>query len=169
VRSHLGNRIGIGLTGLVMLVVAGYALVMRQTSPRARVLDLTYFARHAWAHSIGAALLVLLALVVTRWLLLALGWGRCGSRTGAGTAMLGVLLKDCAQIHRMRVRVVGTERVRASVTCGPGTDLARVVRRLDPGGASRLRRAVDLAGDPSGDPGSDLDVPIVVRLRVRSE
>ncbi|MBO3744475.1 hypothetical protein J5X84_00245 [Streptosporangiaceae bacterium NEAU-GS5] len=160
-RSHFGNRIGIGIVGLFMLVAGCYAFFMRASDPQILVVDLSYVTGSAWALLLAVAVTVTLALVVTRWLLRALGWGRGGVRTGSGTAMLGVLLKGTADIHRMRVRVVGAERIRVSVICGPGTDLAGVVRRLDPGGASRLRRAVDVGPDPGG-------TPIVVRLGVRA-
>lgn len=84
---------------------------------------------------LAALLLMALTLVAIRWLMGALGWGRWGSRTGSGTAMLGVALKEVEDLRRIQVRSVGGTRLRIGVTCGPGDG-----RRQTRGAAEQGRR-----------------------------
>ncbi|MBP2705267.1 hypothetical protein JOL79_15735 [Microbispora sp. RL4-1S] len=160
-RPHLGNRVGIGVVGLVLVAGAVWALAVRDARPAARIVDLGlvdpgFFVRNAWAPPLAAGVAMLVALTATRWLAVALGWGRCGSRTGAGTAMLGVALKGVEGVGRIQVRLVAGRRIRASVSLRPEADLHEVIRRLDESAASRVRRAVE--GDT---------LPALVRLHVR--
>ncbi|ETK33925.1 hypothetical protein [Microbispora sp. ATCC PTA-5024] len=153
---HLGNRAGIGLAGLALLAGGVYALDARGDRPGARIADLGFLTRHPWATPLAAGAAILIALAATRWLMAALGWGRYGSRTGAGIAMLGVAMKGVEGIGRIQVRVVRGRRLRMSLSLEPSSDLHEVIRRLDDTAVSRVRRAVD---------GGEL--PALVRLHVR--
>jgi hypothetical protein len=158
-RPHLGNRIGLALVGLALVGAGAAALWLRDRRPGAPLLDprlRVFLAVHAWAVPLAAVLLALVALVVTRWLVLATGWGRWGSRTGSGTAMLGVGLKGIDGVSGMTVRQVGDRRLRVSITCDPDVDLGPLVSRLDRETASRVRCAVGLP-----------EAPVLVRLHVR--
>ncbi|MEZ0074015.1 hypothetical protein [Planotetraspora sp. GP83] len=156
-RPHVGNRIGIALVGLALLAGGVCALAAREDHPRVRLADLgSFFAQNAWARPLAAAVAMLLALVTTRWLLVALGWGRCGSRTGTGTAMLGVALKGIEDVGRIQVRLVGDKRMRVSVSLLRRADLHEVIGRLDGQAISRVRGAVDRQ-----------DMPALVRVHVR--
>ncbi|MEU8056373.1 hypothetical protein ACFYOK_18465 [Microbispora bryophytorum] len=160
-RPRWGNRVGLLLVGLA-LVAGGLGLL---TAVRGRpgvalidasVVDGRMADGKPWALPLLAGAAMVLALVATRWLFLALGWGRVGSRTGAGIAMLGVALKGIDGIGHISVRLVRDGRVRISVSLRRSADLRQVIRRLDESAISRVRRAV----------GRD-DALAVVRLHVR--
>ncbi|MCT9929152.1 hypothetical protein N5079_02840 [Planotetraspora sp. A-T 1434] len=156
-RPHVGNRIGIALVGLALLAGGVCALAVREDHPKVRLAELgAFFAQNAWARPLAAAVAMLLALITTRWLLVALGWGRCGSRTGTGTAMLGVALKGIEGVGRIQVRLVGDKRMRVSVSLLRRADLHEVIGRLDGQAISRVRGAVDREG-----------LPALVRVHVR--
>jgi hypothetical protein len=158
-RSRLGNRIGLAVVGLTLVAAGSLALWLRGRRPEAPVLDPrvpAFLADRPWALPLSVALLILVALVATRWLVLATGWGRRGSRTGSGTAMLGVGLKGIDGVSGLRVRQVGDRRLRISITCDPDVDLGPLVSRLDRETASRVRGAVGLP-----------EAPVLVRLHVR--
>jgi hypothetical protein len=155
-RPYMGNRVGIGLVGTLMLIAGVCALALRADHFDARIIDLSFFERNAWARPLAAAAAMLVALTLTRWLAVALGWGRCGSRTGTGTAMLGVALKGIEGIGRIHVRLVGDKRMRIGVTMLPRGDLHELIARLDGQAVSRVRGAVDRE-----------EIPTLVRLHVR--
>ncbi len=158
-RSHLGNRVGLAVAGLASLTVGGVALWLRARRPAAPILDPRvpmFLYAHPWVVPVAAVLFFLLALVATRWLVLAAGWGRRGARSGSGTAMLGVALRGIAGITALRVRLVGERRLRVRVTCDPGADLGALITRLNHQTAARLRAAT---GVP--------DAEVLVRLHVR--
>ncbi|WP_030510900.1 hypothetical protein [Microbispora rosea] len=155
-RPRWGNRVGLLLVGLA-LVAGGFGLLaIVRRRPGAVLIDASVADGKPWALPLLAGAAMVLALVATRWLLMALGWGRVGSRTGAGIAMLGVALKGIDGIGRISVRLVRDGRVRVSVSLRRSADLRQVIRRLDESAVSRVRRAV----------GSD-DALAVVRLHVR--
>lgn len=154
-RPRLGNRVGLLLVGLV-LVAGGLGLLAVARRPGSPPVGVGVLGGSPWALPLLAGAAMLVALVATRWLVLALGWGRLGRRTGAGIAMLGVALKGVEGIGRLSVRVVGDGRLRVSVSLQRSADLRQVIRRLDESAVSRLRRTV----------GRD-DAPAVVRLHVR--
>jgi hypothetical protein len=153
----MGNRLGIGVVGFALLGVGVYALRCGRDRPWDRVLS---FGGHhldsLWLRSAAAAVAMLLAVVATRWLVVALGWGRRGSRVGAGVAMLGVALQAAESVTRMRVRVAGERRMRIAITFAAGADPVDVVGRLDREAVPRVRGVV---GHP--------DLPTLVRLHVR--
>ncbi|MEW9533021.1 hypothetical protein [Microbispora sp. NPDC049125] len=155
-RPHLGNRVGIGLVGLALVAGGAFALSAAHDRPNALMVDLAFFGRNAWAPPLAAGVAILLALTATRWFVGALGWGRFGSRTGAGIAMLGVALKGVEGIGKISVRVVGDRRIRVALSLRPGADLHEVIKRLDGSAISRVRRAVERPG-----------LPTLVRLHVR--
>ncbi|MBO4270096.1 hypothetical protein [Microbispora triticiradicis] len=154
-RPRLGNRVGLLLVGLA-LVAGGLGLLAVARRPGSPPVGVGVLGGRPWALPLLAGAAMLVALVATRWLVLALGWGRLGRRTGAGTAMLGVALKGVEGIGRLSVRAVGDGRLRVSVSLQRSADLRQVIRRLDEPAVSRLRRTV----------GRD-DAPTVVRLHVR--
>ncbi|GIH70597.1 hypothetical protein [Sphaerimonospora thailandensis] len=156
-RSHLGNRVGIGLVGLALVGGGGYVMSVRLDRPHDPVMDLASLtAGRPWAWPLAAGVALLLALAATRWLLSALGWRRCGSRTASGIAMLGVALRGVDGIAGIKVRIVGERRMRVSLSLRPEADLPEVVARLDRSAISRARGAVGLP-----------DLPAVARLHVR--
>ncbi|MFB4292669.1 hypothetical protein ACBI99_33845 [Nonomuraea sp. ATR24] len=164
-RQYAGNRIGLAVVGAVLLVAGGYAWLrghdkLAGLPPKAKVLPertARALAEQPWALWVVALVLLVLALVTLRWLLLSLGWGRYGSRSGTGTAMLCVGLKDVDGLARAGVRVVGEgARLRIGLTCPAATDVGAVVAKLDREIVSRIRREV-----------RDDDLGAVVRIHVR--
>lgn len=158
-RSHLGNRAGLAATGLALLAVGGGALWLRERHPEVPILDPRvpmFLYAHPWLVPVAAVVCFLLALVATRWLVLAAGWGRRGARNGPGTATLGVALQGVAGIGALRVRLVGDRRLRVGVTCDPRTDLGELLARFDHQTVSRLRAAVGVH-----------DAEVLVRVHVR--
>jgi len=159
VRSHLGNRVGLALAGLVLLGAGGAALWLRERYPAVPIVDPRaemFLYAHPWVVPVAAVLCFLLALAATRWLVLAAGWGRRGVRCGAGIATLGVALQGITGVGAVRVRLVGDRRLRVGITCDPRTDLGALLGRLDQRPLSRVRAA---AGVP--------DAEILIRLHVR--
>ncbi|OPG12012.1 hypothetical protein [Microbispora sp. GKU 823] len=155
-RPRWGNRLGLLLVGLA-LVAGGFGLLAAARGrPGAALIDRSVADGKPWALPLLAGAAIVLALVATRWLFMALGWGRVGSRTGAGIAMLGVALKGIDGIGHISVRLVRDGRLRVSVSLRRSADLRQVIRRLDESAISRVRRAV----------GRD-DALAVVRLHVR--
>ncbi|GLX07800.1 hypothetical protein [Microbispora sp. NBRC 16548] len=155
-RPRWGNRVGLLLVGLA-LVAGGFGLLTAARGrPGAALIDASVAEGKPWALPLLAGAAMVLALVATRWLFMALGWGRVGSRTGAGIAMLGVALKGIDGIGHISVRLVRDGRLRVSVSLRRSADLRQVIRRLDESAVSRVRRAV----------GRD-DALAVVRLHVR--
>ncbi|MFI6500963.1 hypothetical protein [Nonomuraea typhae] len=164
-RQYTGNRIGLAVVGAFLLVAGIYAYLRGQDrlpglAPRAKVLPdagTEAVAANPWL-SWGIALTLLaLALVSLRWLLMCLGWGRRGARTGMGTAMLCVGLKDVEGLSRAGVRIVGeADRLRVSLACPATADVGAVVGKLDREIVGRIRREV--VGE---------DLGAVVRLHVR--
>lgn len=155
-RSHLGNRIGLGMVGLALLGGGIFALDAGRKRPEERAVTLSCCADSVWLRSAGAVFAILLAVVATRWLLVALGWGRLGARTGSGVATLGVALKGAESIAKMQVRVVRARRMRIAITFMPDADPGEVITRLDHEAVSRVRGVV---GPP--------DLPTMVRMHVR--
>ncbi|GGO73943.1 hypothetical protein [Nonomuraea cavernae] len=164
-RQYTGNRIGLAVVGALMLVIGGYAWARGQDRlpglpSRAKVLPervAELIAERPWALWLLALTLVLLALVTLRWLLISLGWGRLGARSGTGTAMLCVGLKDIEGLTRAGVRVMGNgARLRVSVTCPAAADVGAMVGKLDREIVGRIRREVQ-----------DDELDTLVRLHVR--
>ncbi|MBX6387292.1 MAG: hypothetical protein IRZ07_30670 [Microbispora sp.] len=155
-RPRMGNRVGLCLVGLALIAGGFGLLTAARRRPGTVLLDASVVDGKPWALPLLGGAAMLLALVATRWLVLALGWGRVGSRTGAGIAMLGVALKGIDGIGRISVRLVRDGRLRVSVSLQRSADLRQVIRRLDESAISRVRRAV----------GRD-DALAVVRLHVR--
>ncbi|WP_431896657.1 hypothetical protein [Nonomuraea sp. bgisy101] len=162
-RQYSGNRIGLGVVGAVLLGAGVYAYLRgggelgkgRNTMVLEADLD-GFVAAHPLI-SWGLALaLVLAAMLATRWLFMALGWGRLGNRSGTGTALLCVGLKDVDGISRTSVRVVGEDRLRLAVTCPVTADVGAVVTKLDREIVGRVRRDI----------GED-DMGAIVRVHVR--
>ncbi|MEU7001381.1 hypothetical protein [Nonomuraea sp. NPDC046570] len=163
-RQYTGNRVGLAVVGAILLGAGAYTF-LRGTGtlpaqPKgARILRpglAAYLAQHPWACWAAALVLVLLAMLALRWLLMAAGWGRIGSRDGTGTALLCVGLKDVEGVGRTRVRVVGKQRLRLAVTCPPAADVGAVAGRLDREVVGRIRREV-----------GDDEMGALVRLHVR--
>ncbi|MCC5575076.1 hypothetical protein IMZ11_05410 [Microtetraspora sp. AC03309] len=155
-RSHIGNRVGILLVGVALLAGGITMLLAARDRPGDEVLDLSFFTDNAWARPIGILLPVAIGLVATRWLLIASGWGRCGSRTGSGIAMLGVALKGVQGIGKLYVRLVGERRMRIRIDLLPDADPAEVIGRLNREAVSRVRGVVGRG-----------DLPTLVRLHIR--
>lgn len=163
-RPYLGNRIGLAVTGTVLVCAGLYAFLRGRgdlpgQAPGARLVPRGF---HGWpaAHPLPgwlvAVLLVALTLLSVRWLLHALGWGRWGRRTGTGTAMLGVALKEVEGLTRVRVRYVRHERLRIGVGCAPATDVGKLVSRLNKDAVGKVRRAL-----------GEVELGVTVRLHVR--
>ncbi|MFE3453157.1 hypothetical protein ACFXJ8_29965 [Nonomuraea sp. NPDC059194] len=162
-RPYSGNRIGLGVVGALLLGAGAYAYLrgagLLGRGRNARVLgdDVTgYVAAHPWILWGIALALVLAAMLATRWLFKALGWGRLGHRSGTGTALLCVGLKDVDGIGRTSVRVVDQDRLRMAVTCPATADVGAVVTKLDREIVGRVRRDV-----------GDNDMGAIVRVHVR--
>jgi hypothetical protein len=152
----MGNRIGIGVAGLALLGGGMYVLHAGRERPGQPAVTLSCCADSLWLRSAGAVLAMLLALVATRWLLVALGWGRRGRRVGSGVAMLGVALQGSDSIAKMQVRMVREHRMRIGITFAPDADPGDVIAQLDRQAVSRVRGAVGRG-----------DVPTLVRLHIR--
>ncbi|MFI6791063.1 hypothetical protein ACIBG4_27410 [Nonomuraea sp. NPDC050383] len=164
-RQYAGNRVGLAVVGAVLVLLGAYAWLraddrLSGLSPRAKVLPeqtAQIVAAQSWTLWAAALGLMLLGLVSLRWLLLCLGWGRRGVRSGTGTAMLCVGLKDVDGLSRTGVRVVGDgDHLRIAVTCAPSADVGAMVGKLDKEIVGRIRREV-----------RDDDTGAVVRLHVR--
>lgn len=161
-RPYRGNRVGLAVVGLALAAAGLYGFLRgegRLPWPRGeRLLPRglpAHAAEHPWAGWVAALLLTALALLSIRWLIRAVGLGRWGSRSGSATAMLGVALKEIEGLSRIRVRWVKCDRLRISVTCGPSSDLAKLVARLNRDAVGKVRRTV-----------GDDDLGAVVRLHV---
>lgn len=164
-RQYAGNRKGLAVVGGVLLGAGGYTWLrgrgdLPELPARVRVLPegtVTAVAGHPWAWWLAALALLLLALAALRWLLLGLGWGRFGTRSGTGTAILCVGLKDVEGLSRAGVRVLGgAGRLRISLACPSTTDVGAVVAKLDREIVARIRREI-----------RDDKLGAVVRLHVR--
>lgn len=163
-RPYLGNRIGLAVTGTVLVCAGLYAFLRGRGdipghSPGARLVRKGFpgwLAAHPWLGWLVALLLVALALLAVRWLLHALGWGRWGRRSGTGTAMLGVALKEVEGLTRVRVRYIRHERLRIGVGCAPATDVGKLVARLNRDAVGKVRRAL-----------GEVELGVMVRLHVR--
>ncbi|MEW9547624.1 hypothetical protein [Nonomuraea sp. NPDC050783] len=164
-RQYTGNRVGLAIVGGTLAGSGGYAWLRGRhrfldLPPEARVLPaqasraLTEAAWPLWALALG---LLLLCLVSLRWLLLCLGWGRRGVRSGTGTAMLYVGLKGVEGLGRSAVRV-GAEGLRVAVTCPASADVGAVVGKLDQDVIGKIRREL-----------RDDDTPAVARVHVRRQ
>ncbi|NUR83814.1 MAG: hypothetical protein HOY71_06970 [Nonomuraea sp.] len=163
-RQYSGNRIGLAVVGGVLLVAGAYGCLrgldrLPGLSPRAKLVSgrtADTVAEHPWALWLAALVMVLLSLVCLRWLLLSLGWGRRGSRSGTGTALLCIGLKEFEGIKSAAVRVVGdVDRLRVNVTAPAAADVGAIVGRLDKDIVGRIRREV-----------CDDDLAAVVRVHV---
>lgn len=164
-RPYSGNRIGLAIVGVVLMGVGVYAWLRGQgrlpgLSPRGKVLPgqaAVAVAAHPWVMWVAALTMIMLALVTLRWLLLSLGWGRRGVRSGTGTALLTVGLKDVEGLANADVRVVGdVDRLRIGLSCPADADLGSVVGKLDREIVGKIRR--ELCDDALG---------TVVRVHVR--
>lgn len=164
-RQYAGNRIGLAIVGALLLLAGGYGWLRgRGELPgqpsRTKVLPeriAEAIAEQPWALWLVALVMVLLALVTLRWLVICLGWGRRGFRSGTGTAMLCVGLKDVEGLSRAGVRVVGDgARLRIAVTCPSTADVGAMAGKLDRDIVGRIRREV-----------CDDEVGTIVRLHVR--
>ncbi|WP_433218419.1 hypothetical protein [Microtetraspora malaysiensis] len=155
-RAYLGNRVGILVVGLALLVGGVAVLLAAGERPGDPVLDLSFFTENAWARPFGVLVPLVIGIVATRWLLVALGWGRIGTRTGSGIAMLGVALKGVQGIGKLYVRLVGDSRMRISIDLLPEADPAEVIGRLNAEAVSRVRGMVGRG-----------DLPTLVRLHIR--
>ncbi len=164
-RQYTGNRVGLAVVGALLLGAGAYAWLLGQDRlewlpPRAKVLPertAHAVAESPWALWAVALVTLLLAFVTLRWLLLSLGWGRFGARSGTGTAMLYVGLKDVDGLARATVRVIGKAAcLRIRLTCPSTADVGAVAAKLDREIVSRIRREV-----------SDDDLGAVVRIHVR--
>ncbi|MFD0890319.1 hypothetical protein ACFQ08_37745 [Streptosporangium algeriense] len=164
-RVYLDNRIGLALTGAVLTGAGSYACLRGRgglsSQPRDdRIMGRglpAYLEQHAWLGWLAALLLVVLALLSIRWLLRALGWGRVGRSSATGTAMLGVAVKEIEGLVRVRVRHSKGDRLRVAITCGPATDVGRLVARLNKDAVAKVRRTI-----------GEEDLGAWVRLHVRS-
>ncbi|WP_067174095.1 hypothetical protein [Microtetraspora niveoalba] len=155
-RAYLGNRIGILVVGLALLAGGAAVLLAAGDRPEDPVLDLSFFTENAWARPFGVLVPLVIGVVATRWLLAALGWGRIGTRTGSGIAMLGVALKGVQGIGRLYVRLVGDRKLRIRIDLMPDADPAEVIGRLNAEAVSRVRGVVGRG-----------DLPTLVRLHIR--
>jgi hypothetical protein len=164
-RQYAGNRIGLAVVGTMLLALGGYAWLRGQDKlsglpSRAKVLPdriAEAIAHQPWALWLVALVMLALALVTFRWLVLCLGWGRRGARSGTGTAMLCVGLKDVEGLTRAGVRVLGdAARVRIGLTCPSSADVGSLVGKLDREIVSRIRREI-----------RDDELGTVVRIHVR--
>ncbi len=164
-RQYAGNRIGLAVVGGLLLLAGAYAWLRGRGKlpglpPRSKVLpDRTAeaIAGQPWALWLVALVMMLLALVTLRWLLICLGWGRRGVRSGTGTAMLCVGLKDVEGLTGAVVRVVGDQaRLRVAVTCPSSADVGAMAGKLDRDIVGRIRREI-----------CDDEIGTIVRLHVR--
>ncbi|WP_043616093.1 hypothetical protein [Nonomuraea candida] len=162
-RQYAGNRIGLAIVGAALLGLGAYAWLRGHDRffdlpPTARVLPAPArraLAEDPWPLWFLALGLLLLALVALRWLLLCLGWGRRGTHSGTGTAMLFVGLKGVDGLGRAGVRVA-EDGLRIGLTCPAAADVGAVVSKLDQDIVGRIRREL-----------RDDETPTVVHLHVR--
>ena len=163
-RAYLGNRIGLAVSGAVLTGAGLYAWLRSQgkigsQAAGDRILSRElpgHLSGHPWLGWSAALLQVVLALLAIRWLVRALGWGRWGSRSGSGTAMLGVALKEVEGLSRIHVRTVRGDRLRIAVSCEPTADVGKLVTRLNKDVVTKVRKTV-----------GDEDLGASVRLHVR--
>ncbi|MEV3977238.1 hypothetical protein [Nonomuraea sp. NPDC049758] len=164
-RQYTGNRVGLALVGLALLGVGGYGWLRGRgllfDLPRnAKVLPAEFartLAADPWTLWLLAFAMLILAMLAVRWLLLSLGWGRRGSASGTGTAMLCVGLKGVDGLGRAGVRVADNG-LRVALTCPSDADVGAVVTKLDQDIVGRIRREV-----------RDDETPAVVRVHVRRQ
>ncbi|SEG56437.1 hypothetical protein SAMN05444920_103193 [Nonomuraea solani] len=162
-RQYTGNRVGLAVVGAILLGLGTYAWLRAHDRyfdlpPQAKVLPAQThrtLADEPWPLWFLALGLMLLALVALRWLLLGLGWGRRGTHTGTGTAMLFVGLKGVDGLSRTGVRVA-EDGLHIGLTCPAAADVGAVVTKLDGDIVGRIRREV-----------RDDETPAVVHLHVR--
>lgn len=176
-RTARGNRLGLALTGLVLLVGGGYLITRSRGAFGSRqAQDPIYSAGTAgWIHDqrpwfwvVLAALAVILAALLIRWLLAQLrsdslnrialdtdtdtdtssgrGSGRAGLPAAALTAAVGAEIDSYPGVSKVRASLAGTPdrpELRLRVTIDPDADLARVRRRITGQALADARTALD--------------------------
>jgi hypothetical protein len=174
-RTARGNRLGVALTGLVLLIGGGY-LITRSLGAfgSGQAQDPIYSAGTAgWIHEqrpwfwvVLAALAVILAALLIRWLLAQLrsdslnrialdtdtssgsgsGSGRAGLPAAALTAAVGAEIDSYPGVSKVRASLAGKPdqpELRLRVTIDPDADLARVRRRITGEALADARTALD--------------------------
>ena len=170
-RTARGNRLGLALTGLVLLIGGGYLITRSLGGFGSRqAQDPIYSAGTAgWIHDQRpwfwvalTALAVILAALLIRWLLAQLrtdslnrialdtstgsGPGRAGLPAAALTAAVGAEIDSYPGVSKVRASLAGTPdqpELRLRVTIDPDADLARVRRRITGQALADARTALD--------------------------
>jgi hypothetical protein len=176
-RTARGNRLGLALTGLVLLVGGGYLITRSLGAFGSRqAQDPIYSAGTAgWIHDqrpwfwvVLAALAVILAALLIRWLLAQLrsdslkrialdpdthtdtstgrGSGRAELPAAALTAAVGAKIDSYPGVSKVRASSAGRPdqpELRLRVTIDPDADLARVRRRITGEALADARTALD--------------------------
>ncbi len=170
-RTARGNRIGLGLIGVILLAGGGY-LVSRSLGVFGQRQDPIYAAGTAdWVHNQRpwlwltiAAISVVAVVLLVRWLLVQLrsdslnriavdvdqdsnrGYGRTDLPAGALAAAVGQEIENYPGVSRVRAGLTGRPdqpALRHTVTVDPTADLARVRHRITGEAIENARIALD--------------------------
>lgn len=172
-RTARGNRLGLALTGIVLLAGGGY-LTARSLGVfgTAQAQEPIYpDAAAGWIHDqrpwlwiVLAVLAVILAVLVIRWLLMQLrsdslnrvaldtdstidrGSGRADLPAGALTSAVGEEIDSYPGVSKVHASLAGKPdqpELRLKVTIDPDADLARVRRRITGEALKHARTALD--------------------------
>ncbi|RJL32388.1 hypothetical protein [Bailinhaonella thermotolerans] len=143
---RLGNRAGLVGVGLTLTGLGAYSL-LRAAGRLGQAREAVFTPpgdERIWYGV--AALGVATAVLGARWLARVVGPRARGSRTGAGTAMLGVALKGIEGVRWINVGIVRhgrRQRLGLTVSCDPQADLRELRIRLDREVVARVRRVCD--------------------------
>lgn len=177
-RTARGNRIGLALTGLLLLVVGAYLLARSLGAfGSGQVADPVYGdAAAGWVHDQRpwlwlalAAAAVILAVLVIRWLLVQFrsdtlnrvaldtdtndrGAGRSELPAGAITTAVGKEIDSYPGVRKVHAALAGhpdQPELRLKVTVDPDVDLARVRRRITGEALAHARTALDTGALPT--------------------
>lgn len=172
-RTARGNRLGLALTGIVLLAGGGY-LITRSLGVfgPGQAQDLIYpDSTASWVHDqrpwiwiVLTLVAVLLAVLAIRWLLMQLrsdrlgrvaldtsatsdrGSGRADLPAGVLTSAVGAEIDSYPGVSKVRAALAGKPdqpELRLKVTIDPDADLARVRRRITTQALAHARTALD--------------------------
>lgn len=172
-RTARGNRVGLALTGIVLLAGGGY-LIARSLGAfgSGQAQEPIYTDNTAgWIHDqrpwlwiVIAVLAVILAVLVIRWLLMQLrsdslnrvvldtgtttdrGSGRADLPAGALTTAVGEEIDSYPGVSKVHAALAGKPdqpELRLKVTIDPDADLAKVRRRITTEALAHARTALD--------------------------
>jgi hypothetical protein len=172
-RTARGNRLGLALTGLVLLIIAGYLFARSLGAFGSQQANVPIYSDSTagWVHDqrpwfwiVLAVIAVILAVLVIRWLLVQLrsdslnrvaldtdtagdrGSGRADLPANALTSAVGQEIDSYPGVGKVHASLAGRPdqpKLRLKVTIDPDADLARVRRRITGEALAHARTALD--------------------------